>query len=181
MAREQRVQKLGGGDADVVGLARDGDLAVAIVLEVRGGRLIGRKTQRFTGIRGDDDASLLEIFATRYYLGRGEEGVRQLPREILLPAAFPDREVLEGVLTVEGGCVYVTDPSGTRWLPVFNEDLVGWDGATLRTAWGSFTDGDDVALGGGVLVENGTGRWNPPDGLHVPATCDVTQVWSATR
>jgi excinuclease ABC subunit C len=99
MAREQRVQKLGGGDADVVGLARDGEFAVAIVLEVRGGRLIGRKTQRFTGIHQEDEGSLLSIFATRYYLGRGEEGVRLLPREILFPATFPDREVLENVLT----------------------------------------------------------------------------------
>jgi excinuclease ABC subunit C len=99
MAREQRVQKLGGGDVDVVGLARDGELAVAVVMEIRGGRLIGRRTQRVTGIQGEDEASLLGAFASRYYLGRGEEGVRQLPRAVLFPAAFPDREVLEGVLT----------------------------------------------------------------------------------
>jgi excinuclease ABC subunit C len=99
MAREQRVQKLGGGDVDVVGLARDGDLAVAVVMELRGGRLIGRKTQRFTGIQGEDEGALLGAFASRYYLGRGEEGVRQLPRAILFPSGFPDREVLEGVLT----------------------------------------------------------------------------------
>jgi excinuclease ABC subunit C len=99
MAREQRVQKLGGGDVDVVGLARDGDLAVAVVLEIRGGRLIGRRTQRFSGIQGEDEKALLGVFASRYYLGRGEEGMRQLPRAVLLPAGFPDREVLEGVLS----------------------------------------------------------------------------------
>jgi excinuclease ABC subunit C len=99
MAREQRVQKLGGGDVDVVGLARDGELAVAVVMEIRGGRLLGRKTQRFAGIQGEDDSALLGAFASRYYLGRGELGVRQLPRDILFPEEFPDRETLESVLT----------------------------------------------------------------------------------
>ena len=92
-----------------------------------------------------------------------------------------DDALLEGRLTVEDRCVYVTDGSGTRWLPVFSEDLVGWDGETLRTAGGAFVDGDAIALGGGVLVERTTGRWDPPDGLHVPATCETTDVWNATR
>jgi hypothetical protein len=92
-----------------------------------------------------------------------------------------DDALLEGRLTVDDGCVYVTDASGTRWLPVFSEDLVGWDGETLRTAGGAYVDGDAVALGGGVMVEGTTGRWAPPEGLHVPSTCVTTDVWNATR
>jgi excinuclease ABC subunit C len=103
LAGEQRVQKFSGTDADVVGLARDGDLAVAAVLEFRRGRMIGRKTQRLSGIHEEDDASLLQIFASRYYLGRGEQGLRELPREVLLPARFPDQPVLEEVLTGAAG------------------------------------------------------------------------------
>lgn len=92
-----------------------------------------------------------------------------------------DHALLEGRLTVEDGCVYVTDGFGTRWLPVFSEDLVAWDGTTLSGAGGSSVDGDAVGLGGGVLVENASGDWQPPAGLHVPATCDTTDVWNATR
>lgn len=92
-----------------------------------------------------------------------------------------DDALLEGRLTVAHGCVYVTDASGTRWLPVFSEDLVGWDGETLRTAGGAYVDGDEVSFGGGVLVERGTGRWEPPERLHVPAACATTDVWDATR
>ncbi|WP_251152721.1 hypothetical protein [Cellulosimicrobium sp. Marseille-Q4280] len=64
---------------------------------------------------------------------------------------------------------------------MFSEDLVAWNGTTLSGAGGSYVDGDAVGLGGGVLVENASGDWQPPAGLHVPATCDTTDVWNATR
>lgn len=102
IAREQRVHRVQGGDQDVLGLARDGELAVAVALRIRKGLLLGRDTQRFTGIGGEGDAELLSVFATRYYLGRGEEGTMDLPREILLPWDFPDRPVLEAVLGGKG-------------------------------------------------------------------------------
>ena len=99
LARDQRVQRVGGGDHDVVGLARDGELATAVVMKVRRGRLLGRDTVRFGDIREESDESLLASFASRYYLGRGEHGVRELPKEILFPAGFEDRELLADVLT----------------------------------------------------------------------------------
>ncbi|MCB7135951.1 hypothetical protein [Cellulosimicrobium marinum] len=92
-----------------------------------------------------------------------------------------DDALLDARLAVEDGCVYVTDDFGTRWLPVFSSDLVGWDGETLSVPGGSYTDGDVVALAGGALVEDAPDDWNPPDGLHVPAACVTTNVWSATR
>jgi excinuclease ABC subunit C len=103
VAREQRVQKLGGGDYDVVGLARDGALAVGVVLRVRRGVLLGRDTQRFSDLRGESDAELLSSFASRYYLGGGEARIRRLPREILFPGAFEDGQVLEEILTDASG------------------------------------------------------------------------------
>jgi excinuclease ABC subunit C len=39
----------------------------------------------------------------RHYVGRGTEGARDLPREILLPQASPDDETVEGILTEEAG------------------------------------------------------------------------------
>ncbi|MBW3534567.1 MAG: excinuclease ABC subunit UvrC [Gemmatimonadetes bacterium] len=99
LARDQRVQRVGGGDHDVVGLARDGALATAVVMKVRRGRLLGRDTVRFGNILEESDESLLASFASRYYLGRGEHALRELPREILFPDGFEDRELLGEVLT----------------------------------------------------------------------------------
>jgi excinuclease ABC subunit C len=103
LAREQRVQRVGGGDHDVIGLARDGALATAVALKVRKGRLLGRDTVRFHDILEEADAALLASFASRYYLGRGEQGIRELPKEILLPGDFEDRALLGEVLSASAG------------------------------------------------------------------------------
>ena len=103
LARGQRVQRLGGGDHDVVGLARDGELAVAVVMKIRGGNLLGRDTQRFTGIDDEDESSLLATLATGYYLGGGDRRIRELPREILFPGDFEDREILGDILSEATG------------------------------------------------------------------------------
>ena len=110
LARQQRVERLRGGDYDVVGLARDGDLAATVVLRIRSGVLLGRDTQRFSDVGEESDASLITTFASRYYLssgkGGGTGGTRQgshLPREILIPAEFDDRELVEDILSDEAG------------------------------------------------------------------------------
>ena len=110
LARQQRVERLRGGDYDVVGLARDGDLAATVVLRIRSGVLLGRDTQRFTDIGDESDASLITTFASRYYLSSGTGGRRQatrrgsnLPREILIPAEFDDKELVEDILSDEAG------------------------------------------------------------------------------
>lgn len=103
LARAQRVQNVGGGDQDVVGLARDGELGVAVVLRIREGVLLGRDTVRFGELDEESDDDLLSAFAARWYLGRGEAGTRELPREILLPSDFADRETLEEVLSEAAG------------------------------------------------------------------------------
>ena len=110
LARQQRVERLRGGDYDVVGLARDGDLAATVVLRIRSGVLLGRDTQRFSDVGEESDASLITTFASRYYLssgrGGGTGGPRRgshLPREILIPAEFDDRELVEDILSDEAG------------------------------------------------------------------------------
>ncbi len=103
LAREQRVQKLGGGNHDVVGLARDRALAVGVVMKIRRGVLLGRDTQRFSDIQDESDDSLLASFATRYYLGRGDSGLHEVPAEVLVPGDFEDREVLAEILTEAAG------------------------------------------------------------------------------
>ena len=98
IARQQRVQTVGGGDQDAVGVARDGPLAVAVVLRIRGGVLIGRDTHTMTGVEEASDAELLSRSVTHAYLSSGTAPLDQLPREVLLPSRFPDLPLLAGVL-----------------------------------------------------------------------------------
>lgn len=103
IARQQRVQTIGGGDQDIVGLARDGSLAVSSTLRVRGGVLIGRDTHTMTDVEHESDGGLLARSVAHAYLSGGASAVEQLPPEILLPADFPDREVLRQILTSRAG------------------------------------------------------------------------------
>ncbi len=99
IARQQRVQKVGGGDQDVVGIARDGSLGAAVTLHIRDGVLIGRSTHVMAGVEGEADADLVSRSVSHAYLSSGARAFEQLPREVLLPATFPDRELLERILT----------------------------------------------------------------------------------
>ena len=111
LVREQRVHLTQGGDIDIVGLARDDELGVGVVLKVRSGLLLGRVTQRFGKVREETSEDLLSSLVSRNYLGVGDEGMVDLPRTVLLPSHFPDQGLLERVLTeVAGHRVRVTVP-----------------------------------------------------------------------
>ncbi|HUG41042.1 MAG TPA: excinuclease ABC subunit UvrC [Longimicrobiales bacterium] len=96
--RRQRALDVRGGDQDVVGVARDGDSASAVLLRIRGGKLLGREVDHFTNLESEDEAAVLSAVATRFYLGRGEQGRQDLPREVLVPLEFEDRAALEELL-----------------------------------------------------------------------------------
>ncbi len=99
IARLQRVQVVGGGDQDVVGLARDGARAAVVTLQVRGGVLVGRYIRFLIGVDGEPDPVLLSRFASHAYLSSGSAAFEQLPREVLFPVDFDDLKLLERVLT----------------------------------------------------------------------------------
>lgn len=103
LSKEQRMQKAHGGSLDVVGLARDGEMGAGVVMRIRSGHLLGRDSQRFQEIREESDEDLLASLLSRYYLGSGTTGTADLPREVVLPTAFGDKEVLEEILTDEAG------------------------------------------------------------------------------
>jgi excinuclease ABC subunit C len=103
LAREQRVDRVSGGDEDVVGLARDGDMGAAIVFRIRKGTLLGRDAVRFSDLADEEESDLLAALASRYYLGRGDLGMSDLPREILLPREFDGMETLGDVLSEGSG------------------------------------------------------------------------------
>ncbi|MBW3552320.1 MAG: excinuclease ABC subunit UvrC [Gemmatimonadetes bacterium] len=96
--RRQRALDVRGGDQDVVGFARDGDNASAVLLRIRGGKLLGRAVDHFTNLETEDEAAVLSAVATRFYLGRGEVGFEDLPREVLIPLEFEDQAALEELL-----------------------------------------------------------------------------------
>ena len=100
--RRQRALDVRGGDQDVVGVARDGDNASAVLLRIRGGKLLGREVDHFTNLESEDEPAVLAAAATRFYLGRGERGWEDLPREILVPVDFEDRSALEELLDDAG-------------------------------------------------------------------------------
>ena len=98
IARRQRVHVVGGGDQDVVGIARDGQLAAVVTLRIRGGVLMGRDTLAMTGVEGETDTEIVARAVSHAYLSRGKQATDDLPREVLLPADFADRPLLEKIL-----------------------------------------------------------------------------------
>jgi excinuclease ABC subunit C len=99
--RRQRAIDVRGGDMDVVGTARDCDRGCAVLLRIRDGKLLGRELDFFENVTEETDESLLEAAATRFYFGRGEHGLSDLPREVLFSMEFEDRTTIEELLTKE--------------------------------------------------------------------------------
>ncbi len=103
LERRQRAFDVRGGDQDVVGIARDGDHASAVLLRIRHGKLLGREVHHFTNLAQEDETAVLAAAATQFYLGRGDLGLSDLPREALLPGDFEDRAALESLLEETAG------------------------------------------------------------------------------
>jgi excinuclease ABC subunit C len=103
LERRQRALDVRGGDQDVIGIARDGDHASAVLLRIRRGRLLGREVDHFTNLALESESAVLAAVATRFYLGRGDVGLSDLPREVLVPGEFEDRAALESLLEEAAG------------------------------------------------------------------------------
>jgi excinuclease ABC subunit C len=97
--RRQRMLDVRGRDVDAIATARDGDRGCAVLLRIRNGKLLGREVDFFENVEEEEESELLAAATIRMYLGRGEVGLRDLPKEILLPYDFEDRVTVEGLLT----------------------------------------------------------------------------------
>ena len=80
------VEIVGSGDADVLGFAHDGDDAVAVLLRVRDGKVVGREHRFLENVDGEEDATILSAFIVRYYLPTDARA-----RRVALP--FPPAEL----------------------------------------------------------------------------------------
>lgn len=110
------VDLLAGGDADVVGYARDGDDAVCVLLKVRDGRLIARDHRILDNLEEVADGTVLEHFLIRCYLLTGERS-----RRVLMPFPPADDEAVQAVF---GGADFATPSRGTgkRWLDLADQN-----------------------------------------------------------
>lgn len=92
----QKVDEAGGGDEDVIGLHREGGEVEIVVLFIREGRLIGRRTYPLEWRLDEDE--LLSSFLREYY-------ARDvlIPDQILLPVAPGDAATLEEWLSERRG------------------------------------------------------------------------------
>jgi excinuclease ABC subunit C len=93
-------------DRDIVSVAREQRDAVAVVMQIREGILIGRQDFQLTAEPEDSDETVLETFVTQYYNHQPN-----LPEELFLPLDLPQMQLIEDWLSkVRGRKVKVYTP-----------------------------------------------------------------------
>ena len=85
----QTVEVVGGGDADAIGLARDGDDACGVILRIRDGRLIAREHRFLEHVEHASEDQVLSAFLVGYYLPLDQRAAR-----VVLPYAPADLDAL---------------------------------------------------------------------------------------
>ena len=88
----QAVEQVGGGDADAIGFARDGDDACGVILRVREGRVVAREHRFLEHAEGEPESAVLAAFLVRYYLP-----LEQRANRVLLPFAPEDFDALRAL------------------------------------------------------------------------------------
>jgi excinuclease ABC subunit C len=82
-----------GGDRDVLGFARDGDDACAVLLRIRGGALLARDHRLLEHVEGEPDAEILAAYVMRQYAPSDARAP-----VLLVPFDFEDRPLVENAL-----------------------------------------------------------------------------------
>jgi excinuclease ABC subunit C len=85
-------------DADIFGLARDGDQACVQVFFIRGPQMIGRDHFIVEGANDETDLAVLSNFLLQYY-----EGAQYVPKLVLVPSEVEEPDVIEELLTEKRG------------------------------------------------------------------------------
>lgn len=92
LERPQSVEFVGGGDADALGFARDGDDAIGVILRVRGGKVIAREERFLENVALQPDEEILSAFLVRHYLPADDRA-----RRAILPFSPADFESLRAL------------------------------------------------------------------------------------
>ncbi len=98
LMRRQKMLDAEDRDRDVFALARDEDIAYGTVLQVRGGKVLGKEKRRLAGTGGRPDAEVMFAFLTQYYRER-----ESTPSEVLAAVAPEDTTLLESWLERKAG------------------------------------------------------------------------------
>src|SRR6266540_133973 len=89
LEQPQTVEVVGGGDADAISLARDGDDAVGVILRIRDGKLVAREQRFLEHVEHAPEGEVLRTFLVGYYLP-----LEQRAQRVVLPFAPADLEAL---------------------------------------------------------------------------------------
>jgi len=89
LEQPQTVEVVGGGDADAIGLARDGDDACGVILRIRDGRLIAREHRFLEHVEHAPEDQVLSAFLVGYYLPLDQRAAR-----VVLPYSPADPDAL---------------------------------------------------------------------------------------
>jgi excinuclease ABC subunit C len=110
------VELAGGGDADVIGYARDGDDAVGLWLRVRDGKVVAREHRFLDNLEEERDEDVLSAFLVRYYVPAEDRA-----RRLLMPFASANGEELAALLPA----AQVSIPErgrGWRWIELAEQN-----------------------------------------------------------
>jgi len=83
-----------GGDQDLLAVARRDDHGQIVLFEIRGGRLLDRKSFPLQGVEGAEDSELIESFVRDYYLEKSA-----LPARIVAAQSFRGARTMEETLS----------------------------------------------------------------------------------
>jgi len=107
LEQPQTVEVVGGGDADAIGLARDGDDASGVILRIRDGRLIAREHRFLEHVEHAPEGEVLSAFLVGYYLPLEQRAAR-----VVLPYAPPPAD-LEALRELAPGVDFAVPQRGT--------------------------------------------------------------------
>ncbi len=142
----QHVTVEGRGDTDVLGFARLSRQAVGVLLEVRGGRVLGRDRLEISCTPLEPESGLLRALLLGFYHGR-----EAIPPEVLVPSEPAEAELLAAWLGERGGRrVKVRVPQrgdGRRLLEMAEENArVALSGAAEGALSGAKAEADMAAV-----------------------------------
>ena len=98
MMRRQKMLDTGERDMDVLAVARDEGTAYGTVLEVRGGKVLGKEKRKLTGTQGESDADVMSAFIAQYYMSS-----ETIPGEVATRTAPSHPDLLADWLSRKGG------------------------------------------------------------------------------
>ena len=94
LEQPQTVEVVGGGHADAIGFARDGDDACGVILRIRDGRVIAREHRFLENVEHEGDGAILSAFLVRFYLP-----LEQRADRVLVPFAPDDLDSLQALVS----------------------------------------------------------------------------------